>query len=64
MPETDTVVKFIGWQRLPGQKWQKVAEASSHAEAMTKTLDTRFPGNRRDVVVLPAGTDPNRSFRL
>jgi hypothetical protein len=49
-----------GWQRLPGQRWQKVVEADSEEACREALWGVRFEGNRRDVCVLKEGVNPNR----
>lgn len=55
---------FHGWQRLPGQRWVKVCEGATEDEVRNKLFDVKYPGSRRDVVVLRAGTNANRRFQL
>jgi hypothetical protein len=52
--------RFHGWQRVPPSKrWERVTEGTTEDEARAGLWDVPFAGRTRDVVVLPAGRDPN-----
>jgi hypothetical protein len=56
-----TALGYAGWLRLPGRPWRMVAEDADRGECLTKLLDAsdRAWSPHKDVLLLPAGEDPN-----
>jgi hypothetical protein len=57
---TTTTTGYIGWCRLPKQRWHKAVESDTRDAALSALLDyaQRVPGPHKDLIVLEAGRHP------
>lgn len=62
--DNETPTSWRGWQRLPGQrKWRAVVSGATEGQCHERLLDHPFPGQTRDLCVLPGDRDPNTEDR-